>query len=90
MTSRRSFLGSMAATCAFAAHDVEKVSVAAGRGLARPGGRVFDGMCGAYAAMYTPFFRMGEKTGELNEEMIEYRPGGVVGDFQEERREHLT
>ena len=36
-----------------------------------PDGRMFEGMSGAYSAMYTPFFRDGEKAGELNEEMIE-------------------
>ena len=36
-----------------------------------PDGRMFEGMSGAYSAMYTPFFRDGERAGELNEEMIE-------------------
>ena len=36
-----------------------------------PEGERFAGMAGAYSAMYTPFFRGGEKAGQLNEEMIE-------------------
>ena len=40
-------------------------------GLPVPAGKMFEGMSGAYSAMYTPFFRDGEKAGELNEEMIE-------------------
>ena len=36
-----------------------------------PDGARFTGMGGAYSAMYTPFFRGGEKAGQLNEEMIE-------------------
>ena len=32
-----------------------------------PRGKVFDGMAGAYSALYTPF----KKDGSLNEEMIE-------------------
>lgn len=40
-------------------------------GLARPNGKIFDGMCGAFAAMYTPFFSDGDKAGQLNEERIE-------------------
>ena len=33
--------------------------------------KCFKGMSGAYSAMYTPFFRDGEKEGQLNEEAIE-------------------
>lgn len=40
-------------------------------GLPVPAGKMFEGMSGAYSAMYTPFFRDGEKAGQLNEEMIE-------------------
>lgn len=32
-----------------------------------PAGRFFEGMSGAYSAMYTPFFRDGEKAGQLTE-----------------------
>jgi N-acetylneuraminate lyase len=35
--------------------------------LKTPKGKVFDGMAGAYSALYTPF----KKDGSLNEEMIE-------------------
>ena len=31
--------------------------------LSVPDGKVFEGMSGAYSAMYTPFFRDGEKAG---------------------------
>ena len=71
MTSRRGFLGSMAAACALGAPGADVARTSVGRGLARPEGCVFEGMCGAYAAMYTPFFRSGKRAGELNEEMVE-------------------
>ena len=35
--------------------------------LVTPQGKVFEGMAGAYSALYTPF----KKDGSLNEEMIE-------------------
>ena len=36
-----------------------------------PDGKVFEGMAGAISAMYTPYYRTGEKAGQVNEEMIE-------------------
>lgn len=71
MMSRRGFFGSMVAACALAVPGSEEPCTRVGRGLARPEGRVFEGMCGAYAAMYTPFFRSGRQAGELNEAMVE-------------------
>ena len=83
-TTRRGFMGGMAAIGAAAA--VADVANAAsdtptrqGGGLVRPEGRVFDGMTGAYSAMYTPFFREGHRAGELNEEMIERLVEYAVG-----------
>ena len=83
-TTRRGFMGGMAAIGAAAA--VADVANAAtdtlakqGGGLVRPEGRMFYGMTGAYSAMYTPFFREGPKSGELNEEMIEHLVEYAVG-----------
>ena len=70
--NRRNFIASFAAagvgsaltgTASAATADAAKLSV--------PDGAVFAGMSGAYSAMYTPFFRDGEKAGQLNEEMVE-------------------
>ena len=75
-TNRRKFIGTaLAATIA----GMSRLGVAAkdetgfGRPktLPVPDGTTFAGMAGAYSAMYTPFFRDGEKAGQLNEEMIE-------------------
>ena len=68
--NRREFIGAaVAASAGMAAagnaHAAEKAA------LPVPGDARFAGMAGAYSAMYTPFFRGGEKAGELNEEMIE-------------------
>lgn len=75
-TTRRGFVGGIAAigasmALADAGRGVGVASARAGGGLARPAGGVFNGMTGAYSAMYTPFFREGPKAGELNEGMIE-------------------
>ena len=70
--NRRNFITSFAAAGVGSAL-VGKAS-AATSGAAKlpvPEGARFAGMSGAYSAMYTPFFRDGEKAGELNEEMIE-------------------
>ena len=69
-TNRRDFIVGAAAVGA----TLPLAGVAATSGshaLAHPEGKVFEGMPGAYSAMYTPFFRDGAKAGELNEEMIE-------------------
>ena len=71
MLNRKDFiLGSVAAGIAVSARDV-RGAMSADRGLALPEGALFSGMSGAYSAMYTPFFRDGEKAGELNEGAIE-------------------
>ena len=70
-TNRRDFLKVGAAAVgmvglaggAYAADAVAKLPL--------PDGARFAGMSGAWAAMYTPYFRGGEKDGQLNEEMIE-------------------
>ncbi len=70
--TRRELLGGMAVLGTSAALGEGAVPEKWHRGgLARPEGRLFEGMNGAYSAMYTPFFRDGSKAGELNEEMIE-------------------
>ena len=72
--NRREFIGSaVAATVcgrlsATAADGTNPISPNA---LPVPDGARFSGMAGAYSAMYTPFFRDGEKAGQLNEGMIE-------------------
>ena len=68
--NRREFIGAAVAASAGmaatgSAHASEKAA------LPVPEGARFAGMAGAYSAMYTPFFRGGEKAGQLNEEMIE-------------------
>jgi len=71
MLKRRDFiLGSVAAGFSASASNV-RGAVSEKRGLALPEGALFSGMSGAYSAMYTPFFRDGEKAGQLNEEAIE-------------------
>lgn len=71
--NRRSFLTGVAVTAglgiAGSARASSKTTVA--KGLPVPDGEIFRGMAGAYSAMYTPFFREGERAGELNEGMIE-------------------
>ena len=70
---RREFIsatGLAFAGMAVSATAAQKEGSGAG-GLSVPEGKFFAGMGGAYSAMYTPFFREGEKAGELNEEMIE-------------------
>ena len=78
-TTRRGFMGGMAAVGAAAAIGAVGAESKQGGGLARPSGAIFDGMTGAYSAMYTPFFREGSKSGELNEEMIEHLVEYAVG-----------
>lgn len=78
-TTRRGFMGGMAAVGAAAAIGAVGAESKQGGGLARPSGAIFDGMTGAYSAMYTPFFREGPKSGELNEEMIEHLVEYAVG-----------
>jgi len=76
-TDRRDFIktGFAAVAAAGTVGVVKSVEAAGGaRGasaLPVPDGARFAGMAGAYSAMYTPFFREGEKAGQLNEEMIE-------------------
>ncbi len=70
--NRRGFLSSAAIAVAGAALTGRADAVVSGaKSLPVPDGRRFAGMAGAYSAMYTPFFRDGEKAGQLNEEMIE-------------------
>ena len=70
-TTRRGFMGGMAAIGAAALADAGKdAAVAAGKrisGLPCPEGAEFAGMDGAYAALITPY----KKDGTVNEEMIE-------------------
>ena len=69
---RRSFLvNSAAAGVGSALAGKASAATSGAAKLPVPNGKVFEGMSGAYSAMYTPFFRDGEKAGELNEEMIE-------------------
>lgn len=70
--NRRNFIASLAAAGAGTALAGKASAASAGAArLPVPDGAIFKGMSGAYSAMYTPFFRDGEKAGELNEEMIE-------------------
>ena len=73
MNTRRGVLKAMAASAA--AGGVTRIQAAVPRqaspGLRVPDGVRFAGMAGAYSAMFTPFFRQGEKEGQLNEEAIE-------------------
>lgn len=72
MIDRRGFLtGSMAAGVAMTLPRESVAAAPSGVGLHVPDGVRFKGMAGAYSAMYTPFFREGEKVGQLNEEAIE-------------------
>lgn len=72
MIGRRGFItGSMAAGVAMSMPREGVAAVPKGAGLRVPEGARFAGMAGAYSAMYTPFFRDGEKAGQLNEEAIE-------------------
>ena len=69
--NRRNFIVS-AATAGLGLGVLPKASAAEPSAhLPLPSGRIFAGMAGAYSAMYTPFFRAGEKEGQLNEEAIE-------------------
>ena len=73
--TRRAFLSAGAAAVAVAG-GVTRTRAAGmerpvGPGLRVPDGAHFAGMAGAYSAMFTPFFRQGEKEGQLNEEAIE-------------------
>ena len=61
----------LSAGASLAARPGESDAAVRKDGLYVPDGSLFAGMSGAYSAMYTPFFRNGEKAGELNEEMIE-------------------
>jgi N-acetylneuraminate lyase len=73
-----------AGTLAASAARAEKP--AGGAKLPLPAGKIFEGMSGAWAAMYTPFYRTGAKAGELNEEMIErvveyHVAKGLTGEY---------
>ena len=69
---RRSFLVNSAAVGIGSALAGKASAATSGTAkLPVPDGKMFEGMPGAYSAMYTPFFRDGEKVGQLNEEMIE-------------------
>ena len=71
-TNRREFIKTGLATAVAAGTvGVAKRASAAAAKLPVPDGARFAGMDGAWAAMYTPYFRGGEKDGQLNEEMIE-------------------
>ena len=72
-SSRRDFIvGSAAVTCAtLAGGRVAAAEHGAAPGLTLPEGRIFEGMRGAYSAMYTPFHRGGKQAGKINEGMIE-------------------
>lgn len=69
-TDRREFIaaGITSGMCAMTGRSIAAEPRSA---LRVPDGARFAGMAGAYSAMYTPFFRSGEKLGQLNEEMIE-------------------
>ena len=69
--NRRNFIASLAAAGAGSALAGKASAAEPAAKLPVPDGKVFEGMSGAYSAMYTPFFRDGEKAGQLNEEMIE-------------------
>ena len=70
--NRRNFITSFAAAGVGSALAGKASAATSGAAkLPVPEGARFAGMSGAYSAMYTPFFRDGEKAGELNEEMIE-------------------
>ena len=70
--NRRNFITSIAAAGVGSALAGKASAATFGAAkLPVPEGARFAGMSGAYSAMYTPFFRDGEKAGELNEEMIE-------------------
>ena len=70
--NRRNFITSIAAAGVGSALAGKASAATSGAAkLPVPEGARFAGMSGAYSAMYTPFFRDGEKAGELNEEMIE-------------------
>ena len=74
MNTRRDFLKEVAAATAVggvASSALAEEPVRRANGLNVPNGPQFTGMAGAYSAMYTPFFRDGEKAGQLNEEAIE-------------------
>lgn len=73
MNTRRDFLvkGVAAAVAAGGAASLKAAAAPGKAHLPVPDGARFAGMDGAYSAMYTPFFRDGEKAGELNEEAIE-------------------
>ena len=74
MNTRRDFLKGVAAATAVggvASSALAEEPVRRANGLNVPNGPQFTGMAGAYSAMYTPFFRDGEKAGQLNEEAIE-------------------
>lgn len=69
---RRNFLTAAAVTAGLGlTGSVRAAGSAVSKRLPVPEGQIFAGMAGAYSAMYTPFFREGEKAGHLNEEMIE-------------------
>ena len=71
-TNRRDFIKTGLATAVAAGTvGVAKCASAASARLPVPDGARFAGMDGAWAAMYTPYFRGGERDGQLNEEMIE-------------------
>jgi len=69
--NRRDFLKTAALAGAAAAVTNETRAGEGSASLPVPEGECFKGMAGAYSAMYTPFFRDGEKAGQLNEEAIE-------------------
>lgn len=73
MLGRKCFISGAVATgvSLVATGERRTAAASAGKGLHVPEGRIFAGMAGAYSAMYTPFFRDGERAGELNEEAIE-------------------
>lgn len=86
--NRRDFLATAAVATAGVglAGSVKAEGTKSAKEFPVPAGEIFKGMGGAYAAMYTPFFRTGPKAGELNEEMIEriveyHVAKGLTGEY---------
>ena len=85
---RRNFLASaaVAAAGAMIGGSAKAAVATSAKRFPVPDGEIFKGMGGAYAAMYTPFYRSGPKAGELNEEVIEriveyHVAKGLTGEY---------
>lgn len=87
MLNRRDFVTAAIATAGLgAAGTVRAADMPKSKDFPVPEDEIFKGMGGAYAAMYTPFYRTGSKAGELNEEMIEriveyHIAKGLTGEY---------